>query len=123
MRADVQKLHRISEEAKLLCRNDIKTTKELSLYKKTLQEEKQKYEEQRDKIYYKNTKLKKEERQENYTELSEIAGKIQFLKSQILMCDEIMLRVPKIKDNIEELEKKENEKEKGKERDQNEYRK
>lgn len=123
MRADVQKLHRISEEAKLLCRNDIKTTKELSLYKKTLQEEKQKYEEQRDKIYYKNTKLKKEERQENYKELSEIAGKIQFLKSQILMCDEIMLRVPKIKDNIEELEKKENEKEKGKERDQNEYRK
>ena len=39
------------------------------------------------------------------------------------MCDEIMLRVPKIKNNIEELEKKENEKEKGKERDQNEYRK
>ena len=123
MRADVQKLHRISEEAKLLSRNDIKTTKELSLYKKTLEGEKQKQEEARDKLYYKNTKLKKEEKQENYEKLSEISSKIQFLKSQILMCDEIMSRVPKIKENIEELEKKESEKEKGKEREQNEYRK
>lgn len=122
MRADVQKLHRISEEAKLLSRNDIKTTKELSLYKNTLKEEKQKLEEQRDKLYYENTKLKKEERQENYEKLSDIASKIQFLKGEILKCDEIMSRVPKIKENMEELDKKENEKEKGKEKE-NEYRK
>ncbi len=122
MRADVQKLHRISEEAKLLSRNDIKTTKELSLYKNTLKEEKQKLEEQRDKLYYENTKLKKEERQENYEKLSDIASKIQFLKGEILKCDEIMSRVPKIKENMEELNKKENEKEKGKEKE-NEYRK
>lgn len=122
MRADVQKLHRISEEAKLLSRNDIKTTKELSLYKNTLKEEKQKLEEQRDKLYYKNTKLKKEERQDNYERLSDIANKIQFLKDEILKCDEIMSRVPKIKENMEELNKKENEKERGKEKE-NEYRK
>lgn len=36
IKADVQKMERISEEAKLLCRNDIKTTKELSLYIETL---------------------------------------------------------------------------------------
>lgn len=124
IKADVQKMNRISEEAELLCRNNIKTTKELSLYKDTLKEEKQNLEEQRDKLYYQNTKLKKEERQVNYEKLSQLAGKIQFLKGEILKCDEIMSRVPKIKENIEELEKKENEKEnKGKEKEQYEYRK
>ncbi len=32
-------MERISEEARLLCSNDIKTTKELSLYMNTLNEE------------------------------------------------------------------------------------
>ena len=123
IRADVQKLHRISEEAKLLSRNNIQTTKQLSLYINTLKEEKQNLEEQRDKLYYENTKLKKEERQENYEQLSEIAGKIQFLKEEIFKCNEIMSRVPKIKENIKELENKENEKEKGKEQNRYEYRK
>lgn len=123
IRADVQKLHRISEEAKLLSRNDIKTTKQLSLYIDTLKEEKQKLEEQRDKLYYANSKLKKEERQENYEQLSEIASKIQFLKGEIFKCNEIMSRVPKIKQNIKELEEKENERVKRKEREKDEYRK
>lgn len=63
----------------------------------TLNEELKNLEEERDKLYYQNTKLKKEERQENYTKLSQIAGKIQFLKHKIKMCKEIEARVPKIK--------------------------
>ena len=119
IRADVQKLQRISEEAKLLSRNDIKTTGELSLYIKTLKEEQENLEEKRDKLYYANTKLKKEERQVNYEKLSEIAGKIQTLKYEIKMCEEIMSRVPKIKENIKEIDN--DEVEKGKERAKNEY--
>ena len=120
IKADVQKMERISEEARLLCSNDIKTTKELSLYMNTLNEELKNLEEERDKLYYQNTKLKKEERQENYTKLSQIAGKIQFLKHKIKMCKEIEARVPKIKQNLKELDEKE-EIQKGKEKKDYEY--
>ncbi len=115
IKADVQKMERISEEAKLLCRNDIKTTKELSLYIETLNDELKNLEEERDKLYYQNTKLKKEEKQENYTKLSQIAGKIQYLKKEIKKCREIEERVPKIKQNLKELDE-EKEIQKGKER-------
>ena len=119
IRADVQKLKRISDEAKLLNRNDIKTTGELTLYINTLKKEREKFEEKRDKLYYENTRLKKEERQVNYEKLSEIAGKIQTLKYEIKMCEEIMSRVPKIKENIKEIDS--NEIEKGREKESYEY--
>lgn len=120
IKADVQKMERISEEAKLLCRNDIKTTKELSLYIETLNEELKNLEEERDKLYYKNTKLKKEERQANYDKLSQIAGKIQYLKKEVKKCKEIEERVPRIKENLKELDE-EKEIQKGKERKDYEY--
>lgn len=118
IKADVQKMERISQEARLLCSKDIKTTKELSLYMNTLQKEISSLEEKRDKLYYQNTKLKKEEKQENYNELSIIAGKIQYLKKEVRMCREIEERVPKIKENIKELNE---EKQKGKEEKDYEY--
>ena len=118
IKADVQKMERISQEARLLCSKDIKTTKELSLYMNTLQKEISSLEEKRDKLYYQNTKLKKEEKQENYNELSIIAGKIQYLKKEVRMCREIEERVPKIKENIKELNE---EKQKGKEDKDYEY--
>lgn len=114
IRADVQKMERISEEAKLLSRNDIKTTKELSLYVETLKTEQENLEEERDKLYYQNSRLKKEERQENYEKLSQIASKIRFIREEVRMCKEIESRIPKIKENIRELNK-EKEIEKGKE--------
>lgn len=120
IKADVQKMERISQEARLLCSKDIKTTKELSLYMNTLQNEISSLEEKRDKLYYQNTKLKKEEKQENYNELSLIAGKIQYLKKEVKMCREIEERVPKIKENIKELNE-EKEIQKGKERKDYEY--
>ena len=118
IKADVQKMERISQEARLLCSKDIKTTKELSLYMNTLQKEISSLEEKRDKLYYQNTKPKKEEKQENYNELSIIAGKIQYLKKEVKMCREIEERVPKIKENIKELNE---EKQKGKEDKDYEY--
>lgn len=120
IKADVQKMERISQEARLLCSKDIKTTKELSLYIDTLQKEISSLEEKRDKLYYQNTKLKKEEKQENYNELSIIAGKIQYLKKEVKMCREIEERVPKIKENIKELNE-EKEIRKGKEDKDYEY--
>ena len=83
IKADVQKMERISEEARLLCSKDIKTKKELYSYIETLQGELKNLEEERDKLYYQNTKLKKEEKQENYDKLSLIAGKIQYLKNEV----------------------------------------
>ena len=120
IKADVQKMERISQEARLLCSKDIKTTKELSLYINTLQKEIVSFEEKRDKLYYQNTKLKKEEKQENYNELSLIAGKIQYLKKEVKKCKEIEERIPKIKENIKELDE-EKELQKGKERKEYEY--
>lgn len=120
IKADVQKMERISQEARLLCSKDIKTTKELSLYINTLQKEIVSLEEKRDKLYYQNTKLKKEEKQENYNELSLIAGKIQYLKKEVKKCKEIEERIPKIKENIKELDE-EKELQKGKESKEYEY--
>ena len=115
IKADVQKMERISEEARLLCSKDIKTKKELYSYIETLQGELKNLEEERDKLYYQNTKLKKEEKQENYDKLSLIAGKIQYLKKEVKKCKEIEQRIPKIKENIKELNE-EKEIQRGKER-------
>lgn len=120
IKADVQKMDRISSEAKLLSSNDIKTTTELFLYIETLKKEIKELEERRDKLYYQNTKIKKEERQENYDELSCIASKIHYLKGEVIKCKEIEERVPKIKQSLKELEE---ELEKGKERNVYEYNK
>lgn len=120
IKADVQKMERLSEEAKLLCRNDIKTTKELSLYIETLQGELKNLEEERDKLYYQNTRLKKEDKQVNYDRLSQIAGKIQYLKKEVQKCKEIEKRVPKIKQNLKELDE-EKEIQNGKEKKDYEY--
>ena len=120
IKADVQKMDRISSEAKLLSSNDIKTTTELFFYVETLKKEIKELEERRDKLYYQNTKIKKEERQENYDELSCIASKIHYLKGEVVKCKEIEERVPKIKQNLKELEE---ELEKGKERNVYEYNK
>ena len=115
IKADVQKMERISQEARFLCSKDIKTTKELYSYIETLQEELKNLEERRDKLYYQNTRLKKEEKQENYDKLSLIAGKIQYLKKEVKKCKEIEERIPKIKENIKELNE-EKEIQRGKER-------
>ena len=115
IKADVQKMERISQEARFLCSKDIKTTKELYSYIETLQEELKNLEERRDKLYYQNTRLKKEEKQENYDKLSLIAGKIQYLKNEVKKCKEIEQRIPKIKENIKELNE-EKEIQRGKER-------
>ncbi len=113
-------MDRISSEAKLLSSNDIKTMTELFLYVETLKKEIKELEERRDKLYYQNTKIKKEERQENYDELSCIASKIHYLKGEVVKCKEIEERVPKIKQSLKELEE---ELEKGKERNVYEYNK
>ena len=86
----------------------------------TLNGELKNLEEERDKLYYQNTKLKKEEKQENYEKLSLIAGKIQYLKKEVKKCKEIEERIPKIKQNLKELNE-EKEIQKGKERNANEY--
>jgi len=120
MKKEIKKLDQTSDEIKFLCRNEIKITKELFSYKKSLVEELNILLKERLALRRKKYKAENlEEKQEIYNKILILSSKINFLKSEVIICERIEKRVNVMKDNIKKIEEKEikNGKEKGK----NEY--
>ena len=120
MKKEIKKLDQTSDEIKFLCRNDIKTTKELFSYKNALAEElnilfKERLALRRKKYKEENP----EQKQKICDEILVLSSKINYLKSEVGICERIEKRTVAMKNNIKEIEEKENEKRK--ERSRNEY--
>ncbi len=120
MKQEIKKLDQTSTEIKFLCRNEIKTTKELFSYKNALAEElnilfKERLALRRKKYKQENP----EQRQKICDEILVLSSKINYLKSEVVICERIEKRTDTMKNNIKEIEKKENEIRK--ERGKNEY--
>jgi len=113
MKKESKKMEEISNEIKFLCRNEIKTTEELYIYKENVTEELKK-------ILKERTSLRRKVKtnQSLYDEILVLSDKINFLKSEVRLCEKIEERKNQMKENIRKIELKENE---GKEREENEH--
>lgn len=108
IRADVSRMEELSNEARFLYQNKIKTLDDLLNYKDDTNYKINELSSQRERLWAKR-KLSKDE-----LEMHEIAEKISSLNDKIIklrkkveMCEDIKTRVPKIEDNLDELDKQE----------------
>ena len=112
MRKDIKKMDEISNEIKFLCRNKIKTTKELFSYKELVTDELKIKMKERNSLRRKRQKEKQpDKRQELCDDILELSNKISYLKNEIEYCEKIEEQNQKIKQNIKDIEEKEQEKE------------
>lgn len=112
MRLEVKKMDEISNQIKFLCRNKIKTTKELFLYKELAKDE------LKNQMKFRNTLRKKrqkeknpEKRQKLCDEILDLSGKIKYLRKEVEFCVKIEEQSQKIKSNLKEIQEKEEEEE------------
>ena len=115
MRKEIKKMEEISDEIKFLCRNKIKTTKELFSYKELVTDELKNKMKERNTLRRKRQKEKvPEERQKLCDDILDLSDKIKYLKQEVVYCEKIEEQNQKIKQNIKDMEEKEQEQEKSK---------
>ena len=115
MRKDIKKMEEISDEIKFLCRNKSKTTKELFSYKELVTDELKSKMKERNTLRRKRQKEKEpEKRQKLCDDILDLSDKIKYLKQEVVYCEKIEEQNQKIKQNIKDMEEKEQENEKSK---------
>lgn len=119
MKKEVRKMEQMSNEIKFICRNKIKSTDELFSYKKNLAEELNNQMKERCKLRRSREKCQdSEERQKICNEILVVSDKINYLKKEVKLCEDVRKRNITMKENIREIEE---EKLKVKEKNDYEY--
>lgn len=119
MKKEVRKMEQMSNEIKFICRNKIKSTDELFSYKKNLAEELNNQMKERCKSRRNREKCQdSEERKKICNEILVVSDKINYLKKEVKLCEDVRKRNITMKENIREIEE---EKLKGKEKNDYEY--
>lgn len=110
MREDAKKIKQISNEIKFLCRNKIKTTKDLFSYKNLVQDE------LKSQMKVRNTLRRKRQKENNpeirqllCDEILELSNKIKYLKQEVVYSEKIENQNQRIKENMKEIQEKEKE--------------
>lgn len=104
IRADVRKMERISEETKLLVRNNLKTNEQFFSFKEQKSKELTNLLDKRSKLWYKHKKSKsKVEKDQLKKELDEINKQIEPIRKEVVLCKEIEERTPKLEQNVNEF--------------------
>ena len=113
IRADVRKMEDISNETKLLVRNNLKTDEQFFAFKEEKEKRLDELMDQRSKLWYKHKKLKsKQEKEEIRKQIDELNKEINPLRKEVVLCKDILERSKKIEKNLQELsDEKENIKE------------
>ena len=108
IRADVSRMEELSNEARFLYQNKIKTLDDLLNYKDEINYKINELLSQRERLWAKR-KLSKDEIEMHRIaeEISSLNDKIIKLRKKVEMCEDIKTRVPKIENNLEELDKQE----------------
>lgn len=119
IRADIKKMDDISNETKLLVRNNLKTDEQFFSYKKEKENKLDELMDQRSKLWYKHKKSKSSnEKEEIKRQIDELNKEINPLRKEVVLCKDILERSEKLKKNLQELS---DEKEKVKEVEKNEH--
>ena len=108
IRADVSRMEELSNEAKFLYMNNIKTLDNLLNYRDETNYKINELLSKRERLWAKR-KLSKDEMEMHKIaeDISSINDKIIILRKKVEMCEDIKTRVPKIEHNLEELDKQE----------------
>lgn len=98
----LQKLDEFSNQAKFLCKNNIKTEQELLDYEKLAYEKINPLKSKRENLWRKHKKAKTDDEKKNIeNQIVEISKKITPLAEEIRHCNNIRLRLEKIKEQKE----------------------
>lgn len=116
MRAEVKKMDEYSERIRFLCKYKIETMSDVDNIKEQKQEELQKILNIRNRLYYKRQKLDSGIEKDRVTkEIIDVTSVLTKVRKEIKLCDEIYDNVPKMKEQLKELDDKEKQKIKEKE--------
>ena len=108
IRADVSRMEELSNEAKFLYQNKIKTLDDLLNYKDETNYKINELLSQRERLWAKRKLSKDEIEMHRIAEnISSLNDKIISLRKEVEMCEDIKTRVPKIDKNLDELDKQE----------------
>ena len=118
MRAEVKKMDEYSERIRFLCKYRIETRSDVDNIKEQKQEELQKILNIRNRLYYKRQKLDSGVEKDSVTkEIIDVTSVLTKVRKEIKLCDEIYDNVPRMKEQIKELDDKEKQKIKEKEQE------
>ena len=108
IRADVSRMEELSNEARFLATNKIKTIDDLKDYKDEINFNINELLSQRE-ILWKKRKLLKDETEKHRTaeKISSINNKLSELRKGVMLCEDIETRIPKINKNLDELDTQE----------------
>lgn len=116
MRAEVKKMDEYSERIRFLCKYEIETMSDVNNIKEQKQEELQKILNIRNRLYYKRQKLDNGIERDMVTkEIIDVTSTLTMVRKEIKLCDKFYDGVPKIKEQIKELDDKEKQNTKEKE--------
>lgn len=119
MRAEVNQMEKYSEEARFLNANNINTKNDLDNFKEINREKIKELLSKREKLWKTRKKETNEEiKQKICNDIAEITEEISLQKKKLEICESIETRIPKMKENLKELEEKNNER---KEKKKDEY--
>lgn len=118
MRAEVKKMDEYSERIRFLCKYKIATMSDVDNIKEQKQEELQKILNIRNRLYYKRQKLDSGIKKDRVTkEIIDVTATLTRVRKEIRLCGEFYDDVPKMKEQLKELNDKEKQKIKEKEQE------
>ena len=117
MRAEVKKMNKYSEQIRFICKYKLETIKDIEDLKEQKQDELQKNLNTRNRFYYKRKKLTNESEKDVVTkDIISVTSVVDKIRKEIKLCDEVGDNARKMKEQIKEMEEREQEKTKKKER-------
>lgn len=110
MRVEVKKMDEYSERIRFLCKYKIETMSDVDNIKEQKQEELQKILNIRNRLYYKRQKLDNGIEKDGVTkDIIDVTATLKRIRKEIRLCDKFYDEVPKMKEQLKEMDEKEKE--------------
>ena len=111
MRKDIAKMDHYSELIRFLCKYKLEIVKNVNDLKDKKLREKQEILNTRNRLYYKRGNIENESEKDQITrQIIQVTNELKKIKKEIKMCDEVVNNTAKMKEQIRQVEEKEQEK-------------
>ena len=111
MRKDIAKMDHYSELIRFLCKYKLEIVKNVNDLKDKKLREKQEILNTRNRLYYKRGNIENESEKDQITrQIIQVTKELKKVKKEIKMCDEVVNNTAKMKEQIRQVEEKEQDK-------------